>query len=73
MNRKLPIMLTAICLGVALPGCSREEPPREPEQVLSGDNPFKPLVDSHTKAGTVEAQVLEQAAGTRRAVDQQAR
>jgi hypothetical protein len=65
---------SAVLALLLLAGCSGgEEPPREPEQLLSEDNPFKPLVDSHDKAGGVEAQVLEQAAGTRRAVEEQTR
>jgi hypothetical protein len=63
----------AVLALLLLAGCSGEEPPREPEQLIGDDNPFKPLVDSHDKAGSVEAQVLEQAAGTRRAVEEQTR
>ena len=64
------LVLTLLLLA----GCSRDdEPPREPEQLMSEDNPFKPLVDSHDKAGTVEIQVLEQSAETRRAVEAQER
>ena len=71
MATRIHYALLAITL--LLFGCSgRDEPPREPEQ-LSEDSPFKPLVDSHNKAGVVEAQVLEQAAGTRRAVEAQER
>ena len=40
---------------------------------MSEDNPFKPVVDSHDKAGTVEIQVLEQSAETRRTVEAQER
>lgn len=71
----MPIRLTlaVLVLLLALPGCSREEPPREPEEIMSGDNPFKPLVDSHDKATAVEPRVLEQAAGIRRAVEDQER
>ncbi len=73
MATRTPLALLVLTL-LLLAGCSRsEEPPREPEQLMSKDNPFKPLVDSHDKAGTVEIQVLEQSAETRRAVEAQER
>jgi hypothetical protein len=67
-TRYLPLLL-ALLLG----GCSGDDAPRERQGGMSEQNPFRPLVDSHDRAGTVETQVLDQAAAKRRAIEAQER
>ncbi|HEY5719234.1 MAG TPA: hypothetical protein VIW02_02520 [Gammaproteobacteria bacterium] len=73
MRTCLPAL--ALLGAVALAGCADETQPDSRAQPvkMSEDNAFKPLVDAHGKAGTVEQTLDEASKRQRQALEQQSR